>query len=280
MSFPHTTFLSPPVINIPSTLGHYASWAPSPSASSPYPIEKYAKLRDSEHRQRKENYVKHLERDIINLREMIATATTQTVLFKHENEAMRTALSKSHIPISLSSAAAPLLQPVINLPDAQGLSYSGSEYQQGSAALGAGGLGLSPEHEQLWNMLSAPNDGSSHSGSLVSIGFDEILDASCLQISTMSTPAFDFGNADVTMAEADPFNLGTGSVGDGTAFDPFNANPSPNHLEGDDVLPKELPAISVNAERVVATTETDLETVAVNFILAYVLSVSCFFFSS
>jgi hypothetical protein len=207
---------------------------------------------------------------------MIATATTQAVLLKRDNEAIRTTLSNSRIP-TLYSAAASLPQPAVNLPDAQEVSYSGSEYQQGSAGLGTGGLGLSPEHDQLLSMLSSPKDSSSHSGSLVSIGFDEVLDASCLQISTMFTPPFDFGNSDTTMAEADPFNLGTGSVGDGTAFDPFNTIPSPNLVEGGDIVQKALPAIPANSEQVMYATEMDLETLAINFILAYVSSISCIF---
>lgn len=63
----------------------------------------------SEHRQRQKNLVAHLEHDLIQLRENIAIATTQSVLFKHENIAMKDLLTENNVVIPpLTTAPLPV----------------------------------------------------------------------------------------------------------------------------------------------------------------------------
>ncbi|CAG8962263.1 hypothetical protein HYFRA_00005318 [Hymenoscyphus fraxineus] len=54
-----------------------------------------------EHRERKANYAKHLEQDIIDLRSLIAKAEADALLTQQENNAVRRALLQAQIPISL-----------------------------------------------------------------------------------------------------------------------------------------------------------------------------------
>ncbi|KAG9235503.1 hypothetical protein BJ875DRAFT_268692 [Amylocarpus encephaloides] len=56
-----------------------------------------------EHRQRKANYVKHLEQDIIDLREMISSVEKEATTTQQENEAIRNAMLSANIKIPLSS---------------------------------------------------------------------------------------------------------------------------------------------------------------------------------
>ena len=85
----------------------------------------------SEHRQRKENHIKHLEQEVIELREKIAQAETQSVLFKHENIAIKTTLQNSRIPLPapLPATSSPSNRTEVQVPDDQFQFDFGSQTQ-------------------------------------------------------------------------------------------------------------------------------------------------------
>lgn len=210
-----------------------------------------------EHRQRKENYVKHLEQDVIDLREMIATATTQAVLFKHENEAIRATLSKSpsFVPAPSTSAVAqtPLSSPPApsapSQPPAQApnSSYEPLEFSSFNQDYS---LPLAPPANNLeWptEAITVSNYSPSNSSSLVSTCFDEFIDTSCLQIMPILGVKQDVSMTGIDLPNTNP-----------PAQD-FNAG---KHKEKE----KELPPLPHDGK--LAQPEIDLETIAVNFILA------------
>ena len=196
----------------------------------------------SEHRQRKETYQRDLEQEIVNLREMITTATTQSALFKHENMVIRDTLSKSQIPVTLSDlgpiptpstlatlSTAPT--PAIILPDLQ------QRWTKSGQSL------VSDESPWLTNSIPPLSTSSS---SLVSIGYDDVINASCLRI---SSPNFLFPS---TEEDQSIFSI-----------DPSTTTDAYTHLTSQ-IGPEDPTRI----RSVVGSEEEDLEITAINFILA------------
>lgn len=196
---------------------------------------------------------------MIDLREMIATATTQAVLFKHENEAIRATLSKSpsFVPAPSTSAVAqtPLSSPPApsapSQPPAQApnSSYEPLEFSSFNQDYS---LPLAPPANNLeWptEAITVSNYSPSNSSSLVSTCFDEFIDTSCLQIMPILGVKQDVSMTGIDLPNTNP-----------PAQD-FNAG---KHKEKE----KELPPLPHDGK--LAQPEIDLETIAVNFILAYV----------
>ncbi|KAN0102970.1 hypothetical protein V8E51_011283 [Hyaloscypha variabilis] len=200
-----------------------------------------------EHRQRKENYVKHLEEDVINLREMIAQAETQSVLFKHENEAIKATLLSSSIPI-------PTIAPVprsLSERDLDNLISLNLEQHSQSNFSNSG----SPQNSQ-WQ------SNNSSSGSLVSMTFDEMIDASCLQI----TPPSNFvpGN-DIFMTSPELFNLPPNPYAPVASS---GTTPLSSFSGLNSKLSKPLPKLPDDVTAPVSQAVPNLSTIAINFILA------------
>jgi len=203
-----------------------------------------------EHRQRKENYVKHLEQDVVNLREMIAQAETQSVLFKHENESIKTTLLSSHIPI-------PTIAPVSKSVSEQNTDVTSSTpISQEQPSQSDFSISGSPQNSQ-WQSNTSP------SNSLVSMTFDDIIDASCLHI----TPPSNFvPDNDIFMTSPEIFNLSANPY----ALIPSDPMP-PSAFPGlNPELLKALPKLPDEATSPVsAAAFKDLSTIAINFILAF-----------
>ncbi|KAE9374408.1 hypothetical protein N431DRAFT_455173 [Stipitochalara longipes BDJ] len=201
-----------------------------------------------EHRQRKENYVKHLEQDVINLREMIAQAETQSVLFKHENEAIKATLLSSSIPI-------PTIAPVPRSVSEQDLDITIpiSLEQNSQSNFSSSG---SPQNSQ-WQY------NNSSSGSLVSMTFDEMIHASCLQI----TPPNNFvPDNDIFMTSPELFNIPSNPYAPVASS---GTTPPSSFAALNPELSKPLPKLPENATAPVSQAVLkDLSTIAINFILA------------
>ncbi|CZT13291.1 hypothetical protein WAI453_005367 [Rhynchosporium graminicola] len=109
-----------------------------------------------EHRQRKENHGKHLEQQIIILREKIAQTETQVVLFKHENIAIKASLQGNSFPLPL------------NFPFSNPASH----------------INTNVDIDMLISNYIAPTSLSwTQNTTLVRTIFDPFLDEECLQIS-------------------------------------------------------------------------------------------------
>ncbi|KAG4435957.1 hypothetical protein IFR05_008577 [Cadophora sp. M221] len=143
-----------------------------------------------EHRQRKENHVKYLEQEVIELREKIAQAETQAVLFKHENIAIKTALQNSlvQLPTHLQTTSSP----------ATDTDIPGSQYQSQSPEQSQS---LAPNTDPNFDMdLSGTDDifdftspssiAWQENTALVHTTFDPFLDEECLQISPAGSANF------------------------------------------------------------------------------------------
>ncbi|TGO73442.1 hypothetical protein BELL_0361g00120 [Botrytis elliptica] len=163
-----------------------------------------------EHRQRKQNYVKHLEEDVIRLRGMIATTENESSALMKENRAIESTLSASGIK-DLSSLKSrirklPGDQPINLLPPQEyeplrGLATS-DVTQQIRPTIRT--VDYESENDRLSNyindMLTQDSDplnnyfsdnhnvphSSTSSGSHINIQFDEFLNASCLHLSESS----------------------------------------------------------------------------------------------
>ena len=208
-----------------------------------------------EHRQRKENYVKHLEQDVINLREMIAREETHAVLFKHENEAIKSALLSSSIPVptiapvtsSVSGQHFDMIIPT-NLPE----QYPQSDFK----------VSGSPQNSQ-WQSSTLSG------GSVVSMTFDEMIDASCLHI---TSPSNFIPDNEISMTSPDIFNLPPNPYAAPTPPSSFLLNPQPS---------KALPKLPDEATAPVSQAVLKgLSTIAINFILACVFLSLIIYFSS
>ncbi len=208
-----------------------------------------------EHRQRKENYVKHLEQDVINLREMIAREETQAVLFKHENEAIKSTLLSSSIPV-------PTIAPVTSNVSGQHFSMIiptnlPEQYPQSDFKVSG-----SPQNSQWQSSTSS-------SGSVVSMTFDEMIDASCLQI---TSPSNFIPDNEISMTSPDIFNLPP---------NPYAAPTPPSSFPLNSQLSKALPKLPDEATAPVSQAILkDLSAIAINFILACVFLSLIIYFSS
>lgn len=204
--------------------------------SPPFHQKTKVDTKHSEHRQRKENYVKHLEQDVIDLREMIAKAETQSVLFKHENIAIKAALQNQNIPLPATSVSqaqvlqATVLEQEINMGNIENLQQDSSDGD------------FNPlEQDMAWIM----ND------SIVSTAFDPFLNDECLQISPANS--LTQSTNDISMPSPDIFNL-----------------TSMNHTPSAQQQQQKQQSSSTSPQP--ATTEEDISIIAINFILAYVSS--------
>ncbi|KAF7935391.1 uncharacterized protein EAE97_008298 [Botrytis byssoidea] len=163
-----------------------------------------------EHRQRKENYVKHLEEDLIRLRGMITTTEAESSALMKENIAIESTLAASGIKnlsdlksrvgkisgdqaIDLlppqeyeplrdltTSNATQEIRPTIRTVDYESENDRLSSYISGM---------LTQDSEPLTSYFSDNHNvpySSNSSGSHISIQFDEFLNASCLYISDSS----------------------------------------------------------------------------------------------
>ncbi|KAF5871126.1 putative bzip-type transcription factor protein [Botrytis fragariae] len=163
-----------------------------------------------EHRQRKQNYVKHLEEDVIRLRGMIAKTEDESSALMRENRAIESTLSASGIedlsslksrygklpgdqPINLlppqgyeplrgptASDTTQEIRPTIRTVDYESENDRLSSYISDM---------LTQDSDLLTNYFSDNHDvpySSTSSSSHINIQFDEFLNASCLHISELS----------------------------------------------------------------------------------------------
>ena len=192
---------------------------------------------------------------MINLREMIAREETQAVLFKHENEAIKSALLSSSIPVptiapvtsSVSGHHFDMIIPT-NLPE----QYPRSDLK----------VSGSPQNSQWQSSTSS-------SGSVVSMTFDEMIDASCLHI---TSPSNFIPDNEISMTSPDIFNLPPNPYAAPTPPSSFPINPQ---------LSKALPKLPDEATAPVSQELLkDLSAIAINFILACVFLSLIIYFSS
>ncbi|KAF4638027.1 hypothetical protein G7Y89_g46 [Cudoniella acicularis] len=186
-----------------------------------------------EHRQRKANYVKSLEQDVIDLREMIAASEVEAAIHKQENEAIKRVMLNSNIvPPAGQRARSIQLNPFVIDFELQNHISPNSENNTSP-----------PQQEFEWSSGPPPN-------SIVSVGFDDFLDTSCLNVSPLNTynPAPDIINS------PDIFNFPSNSF----TVSPKAATSSPGAPNAYTTATSP-PAIKA---------EPDLETIAINFILA------------
>jgi hypothetical protein len=177
---------------------------------------------------------------------MIATAETQSALLQHENLAIRNTLSKVNIPLPITSTA------TSNKGKSPGQSqlvpgHESFQFQQDTPP-GITDTTLGPKQALQWQPRSPSN------GTLVSTHFDDLIDASCLQIGQPGS--FNYEN-DITMNSPDIFNFPNTTF---TAPEPTPA-PATNFSRPNPAPPDQVATIR----------PTDLTTIAINFILSYVL---------
>ncbi|ESZ93573.1 hypothetical protein SBOR_6056 [Sclerotinia borealis F-4128] len=213
-----------------------------------------------EHRQRKENYAKHLEEDAIRLREMIATTENETSALMKENGAMKSTLLASGVKnfsiLRSQNHKLPGNQPTIYLPPQDHDSFSSltiSESMQRKRVTIAP-IDFETENDRLSSYISdmltqdinpstnyfsngqdviLPYNSSISTGSHASIQFDEFINASCLHLSDSSSSSFR-GSGTMDLSKPLP--------------------PLPGHVP--------TPQITVS------TPTPDLSIIAINFILA------------
>ncbi|KAH8683326.1 hypothetical protein BGZ60DRAFT_399909 [Tricladium varicosporioides] len=187
-----------------------------------------------EHRQRKANYVKQLEQDVIDLREMIAAAEAEALAAKQENEAIRQAMLNSNInPPPSNIEQLPIPQQDTFVFDIQSQSQDTPNFSS------------NPSPSQQWP--SSDTSPNSH----VSIGYDDFVDANCLQISPFDT----YDPAPEIISSPDIF----GSFPNSSVATPPQAFSASNMATANHASP---PQESKHDQ------DPDLETIAINFILA------------
>lgn len=177
---------------------------------------------------------------------MIAQAETQSVLFKHENEAIKSTLLGSSIPI-------PTIEPLMRSASEQNFDLTIPNNLPEQPPQSNFSISGSPQDSQ-WQ------SNSPSSGSLVSMTFDEMIDGSCLQISPQSNFVPD---DDIFMTSPELFNLPPNPYAEPTPPSSFPLlNPE---------LSKALPKLPDEARSPVSQAALrDLSTIAINFILAFV----------
>ncbi|KAF7865724.1 hypothetical protein EAF04_005890 [Stromatinia cepivora] len=211
-----------------------------------------------EHRQRKQNYVKHLEEDLIRLREMIAATENETSALMKENGAMKSTLSASSLKylsnVRSQNQKLPGNKPTIFLPPREydsisNLTITDSTQKKRPAIVP---VNYETENDRLSSYISdmlTPQDStpitnyfpnsqdvpysSTSNGLHFSIQFDDFINASCLQLSESSN-RFSRGHRAIDLSKPLP------------------------------PLPGQVPAIQ-NATK---KPSPDLSIVAINFILA------------
>ncbi|KAM0174266.1 hypothetical protein ACHAPF_006245 [Botrytis cinerea] len=164
-----------------------------------------------EHRQRKENYVKHLEEDVIRLRGMITSTENESSALMNENRAIESILSASGIkPLSSLHSrdrGSPPNKPINMLSPQEyvspgDLTTSNStqgtkstvrtvDYESENDRLSSyiSDMLITQDSDPLTNYFSDLHDVpylSTTHGSHINIQFDEFLNASCLQLSESS----------------------------------------------------------------------------------------------
>ncbi|KAH6684147.1 hypothetical protein B0J14DRAFT_646059 [Halenospora varia] len=189
-----------------------------------------------EHRQRKANYVKQLEQDVIDLREMIAAAEVEALAAKQENEAIRSAMLNFNINPPPSS--------IKQLPTVQQDAFVFDFQSQSQDTPSNFSSNLSPT--QQW--LSSDTSPNSH----VSIGYDDFVGASCLQISPFNA----YDPAPEIISSPDIF----GSFPN----NPLAASPQTLPNSAQPTSTPTSPPQNTNQDQ----QHPDLETIAINFILA------------
>jgi len=177
---------------------------------------------------------------------MIATAETQSALLQHENLAIRNTLSKVNIPLPITSTA--INSKGKSLGQSQLVPSPESFQFQQDTQPGTIDATLGPKQVLQWQSRSPSNE------TLVSTHFDELIDASCLQIGQPGNLNYE---NDITMNSPDIFNFPNTTF---TAPEPTPA-PATNFSRPNPAPPDQVAAIG----------PTDLTTIAINFILAYVL---------
>jgi hypothetical protein len=197
---------------------------------------------------------------------MISKVETQSVLYKTENSKIRHKLMKSNIPISIT------LLPSIEAPDVDLLQPATSDSVSGLST------SVSPQPAAQW---ASANPAASNE-ILVNIGYDPFTDHNCLQISPMDQNLFAFDNNAFlnTLGQEDYDMLGN-IITTSTPIDSTSGNlsgtPQPTHTPGC----SHIEAAHTN-HRPSGLKEEDVETIAINFILAYALylpsSISSFSF--
>ncbi|CAD6441196.1 28bd1940-3704-4454-8e38-2bdd7b33415c [Sclerotinia trifoliorum] len=169
-----------------------------------------------EHRQRKQNYVKHLEEDLIRLREIIAATENESSALMKENGAIKSTLSASGVKylsnIRSKNQKLPENKPTIFLPPQEYDSHSSNltitdSTQKKKPTITP--VNYETENDRLSSYITdmlTPQDNTpvtsyfsknqdvpysnTATGSHVSIQFDEFINASCLQISESSNSSF------------------------------------------------------------------------------------------
>lgn len=164
-----------------------------------------------EHRQRKQNYVKHLEDDVIRFREMIAATESESSALMKENRAMKSTLSTLGVEdlSNLRSLNKTLSgkQPTIFIPPQEydslnNLTISEStqkkrptttpiDYETENDRLSSYISGMltqddTPTTTYFSDSYDVPYSSTS-AGSYMSIQFDEFINASCLRLDDSSS---------------------------------------------------------------------------------------------
>ncbi|KAE8446160.1 hypothetical protein EG329_012533 [Mollisiaceae sp. DMI_Dod_QoI] len=227
-----------------------------------------------EHRQRKENYVKHLEQDVINLREQIAQAETESVLFKHENDAIKSTLQKANLPVppgDISVATNPLQEDFDFMDFAP---FQGELLQSDFKS------SVSPPDLSQW-----PTTSNSPNQMLISTSFDEWIDSTILQISPVHSQGSGTGTySSSSLPETDIYNFPNAFTNPQISNPPPMSTANANqealaNLTLDASLSKPLPQIpqTMNHPSSASTSQPshpptltypDISTLAINFILA------------
>jgi len=205
---------------------------------------------DSEHRQRKENYVKYLEEDVKNLRDMIAAVEIEASVIKQENSDIKTTLSRSNI---FNSSLGSHVSPLANYQPPSLGNTPAVDFQlplQGTQPPSNFNEYQSRRHDAHW-----PSNNSS--STVVNANFDDLIDNMCLHVS----PASDFASAAI-LESPDIFNYPM-------TLPQTHAEPPPNFSR----LNPQHSRQSSNQSGILSSSynmpnQPDTSTIALNFILA------------
>ena len=177
---------------------------------------------------------------------MIAAEEVQSALVQQENLAMTNTLTIANIRIPISLAAtAKIPENYNNVSKPLKLQHEASPRYFNSS--------VSPQQSK-----------ASPTNSLVSINYDELIDASCLHVGPASS--FDIAT-DITMNSPDIFNFPNNAF----TAPPLPANPIPpaNFSRPSPASSKAQYNVQNQVPPLLSTT-TDLSTIAINFVLAFV----------
>jgi hypothetical protein len=191
----------------------------------------------SEHRQRKKNYVKHLEQDVIELRQKISTAETEATGVRDENAAIRSVLSGFDIPLP------PIVQPTAQRPpiDTQLSDLEFNNFQSPTKSA----MGYQSAEDTNWSP-------SGSSSATVSVDFNDLIDAHCLVLSP--TRAFIQDTPNPSNISSPPKNTLT-----------TNRSEVARNLHERD---GSQPAQNASYGSITPTTDPAIDFTAINFILA------------